>query len=79
MNTEILNATLPSGFVPFSGAERRGNWITAQIIDEVVMFLRQGGRPYVAKRYMDERLIPQEVQLRVFEGKATVRHKRLVS
>lgn len=56
--------------------ERRLDWATAHIVDEVILYLLEGGRPYIARRYMKECLVPITVQDRVLGNSAVLRHRR---
>ena len=59
---------------PFK-AEKRADWRTAQIVDAIILYIGQGGSSGFAHEYMNMHLVPRNVQLRVLDGLAVIRHR----
>jgi len=59
--------------------EKRNDFKTAQIVDAVIMYLTADGIASNAMRYMSRRGVPSNVQHRVLNNTAKIRHKGLES
>lgn len=58
--------------MPYSGIEMRVDWVMRQYVGTIIEYLAEGGDHANAQMNMTEHGVPQSVQHRVLEGRATI-------